>query len=123
MNVIDSSAWIAYLMDDTQAATFADPIQALEKMLVPAVTISEVFRFVARHHNRQTALNAVSYMRRGRVAPLDAGLAVQAAICGLKFKLPLADSIIYATTQKFAATLWTQDSDFEGLPNVKYFPG
>jgi hypothetical protein len=34
----------------------------------------------------------------------------------------MADSIILATAKAFNATLWTQDSDFENIPGVKYFP-
>jgi predicted nucleic acid-binding protein len=52
---------------------------------------------------------------------LDAALALRAAALGLRHKLPLADSIIYATAQAAAATVWTQDSDFEGLPGVKFW--
>jgi predicted nuclease of predicted toxin-antitoxin system len=36
--------------------------------------------------------------------------------------LPLADSIIYATARKFDAVVWTQDADFKGLENVKFYP-
>ncbi|MDY6816628.1 MAG: PIN domain-containing protein, partial [Pseudomonadota bacterium] len=52
--------------------------------------------------------------------PLNSELAKDAAKFGVLHKLPLADSIIFATAQKFSAAIWTQDSDFEGLANVKY---
>jgi toxin FitB len=45
---------------------------------------------------------------------------MDAAKFGVLHKLPLADSIIFATAQKYAAVLWTQDRDFEGLQNVRY---
>ena len=41
---------------------------------------------------------------------------------GHRLKLPLADSIIYATAQAHGATLWTQDAHFDGLPGVRYTP-
>jgi len=47
---------------------------------------------------------------------------LNAACLGVKFKLPLADSIIYATAQKYEAIVWTQDADFEGLDGVKFYP-
>ncbi len=50
--------------------------------------------------------------------PLDSGLALSAAKVGVEHKLPLPDSIIFATAQQFAATLWTMDADFDGLPDV-----
>ena len=33
----------------------------------------------------------------------------------------IADSIIYATAQKYGAVLWTQDADFKGLEGVKFY--
>lgn len=52
----------------------------------------------------------------------DADLAVAAAALGVREKLPLADSVILATAQRFAATLWTMDGDFEKVPGVKFRP-
>jgi len=54
--------------------------------------------------------------------PLDGSLVVDAAQYGVDFKLPLANSIIYATAQKFNAVVWTQDADFKSLDSVKYYP-
>lgn len=45
---------------------------------------------------------------------------MDAAKFGVRHRLPLADSIIFATAQKYAAVLWAQDNDFEGLENVRY---
>ena len=61
-------------------------------------------------------------MEQGQVISLDGHIAVNAAYYGHRYKLPLADSIIYATAQKFDVVLWTQDADFETLKRVKYFP-
>ena len=44
-----------------------------------------------------------------------------AATLGTRHKLPLADSIIYATAQQSNALVWTQDADFEGLNGVRFF--
>ena len=64
---------------------------------------------------------AIAHMEQGRVIPLDSGLAIDAATFGIQYKLPLAGSIIYATAQKYKATVWSQDSDFEGLHGVQFF--
>lgn len=61
-------------------------------------------------------------MQQGLVVELTSSLALSAARIGAEKKLPLADSIIYATAIDREATLWTQDADFEGLPGVRYFP-
>jgi predicted nuclease of predicted toxin-antitoxin system len=61
-------------------------------------------------------------VEQGTVIALDRELAVNATVWGVELKLPLADSIIYATTHKYDAVVWTQDADFEGLENVKFYP-
>jgi predicted nucleic acid-binding protein len=121
VNVVDSSAWIAYFKDDPNAEKFAGPISNSDNLVVPSITLTEVFKFICRHQGDHYALNAIAQMKQGIVIPLESNLAVAAAEIGLKLQLPLADSIIYATARKFDAVLWTQDVDFKDLPNVKYF--
>ena len=41
---------------------------------------------------------------------------------GAAHRLPLADSIVYATADRVGGVVWTQDADFEGLPRVRYVP-
>lgn len=122
MNVVDSSAWLSYLAGDNNAAEFAAPIENLEKLLVPSITLTEVFKSIMRQRDEGAALQVVAHMQQGKVVPLDSALAIDAAVFGLKYKLPLADSIIYATASKFSAVVWTQDADFKALRDVQYFP-
>ncbi len=121
MNVVDSSAWIAFFKDEPNAEKFAGPISITDKLVVPSITLTEVFKFICRHQDGHHALAAISQMKKGIVVPLQSNLAVAAAEIGLKLQLPLADSIIYATAKRFDAVLWTQDVDFKNLPGVKYF--
>jgi len=122
MNVVDSSAWLSYFAGDENAGEFAAAIEDIEKLLVPSITLTEVFKCIVRQRDENAALEGIAHMEQGRVVTLDSSLAIDAAVFGLKFKLPLADSIIYATGNKFSAVVWTQDADFKALPNVKYFP-
>lgn len=121
MNVVDSSAWMSYFAGDKNAAVFSKAIENLDALLVPGITIAEVFKNILRQRDEEAALAAIAHMEQGRVISLDSKIAIDAASFGLQLKLPLADSIIFATAQRFSATLWTQDSDFKGLPDVKYF--
>ncbi len=123
MNIVDSSAWLAFFAGDRNAAKFAGPISKTSELLVPSITITEVFKNIARQRDEESALTAIAHMTMARVIPLDSELAINAADAGLQFKLPLADSIIFATAQKYQATIWTQDVDFKDLPGVKYFAG
>lgn len=120
MNVVDSSAWLSYFAGDDNAAMFSNPIERLPELLVPSITITEVFKNVLRQRGEEAALIVTAHMKQGKVIPLDSELAMGAAKYGVLHKLPLADSIIFATAQKYEAVLWTQDNDFQGLENVRY---
>lgn len=121
MNVVDSSGWLSYFADNPNAQSFAAPIDSLGELLVPSITLAEVFKNIQRQRGEEAALRAIAHMEQGRVIVLDERLAVDAAVFGIEYQLPLADSIIYAAARRHEATLWTQDADFKGLANVKYF--
>lgn len=120
MNVVDSSAWLEYFADGPNAEEFAPVVEDPASLLVPSITVFEVFKRIRAQRDSEIALHAVSQMRKGRVIDLDADLAVAAADLSADLKLPLADSVILATARAFSATLWTQDSDFDGLEGVEY---
>lgn len=120
MNVVDSSAWLSYFASDQNSMVFAEPIENIPELLVPSITLTEIFKNVLRQRDDEAALVVVAHMQQGKVIALDRELAIDAAKFGVLHKLPLADSIIFATAQRYSAVLWTQDSDFEGLPNVRY---
>jgi toxin FitB len=122
MNVVDSSAWLEYFADGPNAAQFANAIEDTAALVVPAITLLEVFKRISQQHDEATALKYVAVMQQGRVVDLDAALALRAAALGLRHKLPLADSIIYATARSVRGIVWTQDADFEGLDGVRYLP-
>ena len=115
-NVVDSSGWLEYLTDGKTAAFFAPAIEDTEKLLVPVITIYEVFKKVLRERGENAALQIAAMMQSGQVIALDSTLALDAA----RHPLPLADSIIYATALRHGAILWTQDERFKDLPQVKY---
>jgi len=121
MNVVDSSAWLSYFAGDKNAAAFARSVEDVEKLLVPSITLTEVFKCIVRQRDEGVALRAIAHMEQGKVIPLDSALAIEAAVYGLKHQLPLADSIIYATAKRYEAVLWTQDTDFETLAGVRFF--
>jgi predicted nucleic acid-binding protein len=121
LNVIDSSAWLAYFADETGARAFAEAIEDTKSVVVPTICLTEVFKVVAGQRGEGDALQAVAVMQQGHVVPLDDTIALSAALLAVEHKLPLADSIVYATAQQLDAVVWTQDDDFDGLPAVTYF--
>lgn len=119
-NVVDSSAWLEYFADGPNAEYFSRPIEAPAGLVVPSITLLEVFKRLLQQRSESDALQAVAVMQQGQVVDLDAPLALSAAKLGVESKLPLADSVILATARRFGATVWTQDEDFEDLPGVNY---
>ena len=122
MNVVDSSAWLEYFADGPNASFFAPAIEAVEQLLVPSIVLLEVFKRIFQQRGEGLALYAIAQMQQGQVVDLDAALALTAARFGVEAKLPLADSVVLAAARHHDAQLWTQDSDFEGLPQVHYRP-
>ncbi len=120
MNVVDSSGWLEYFANGPNAGFFAPAIEDVRHLLVPSISILEVFKRVFQQRGEREALTAAALMQQGRVLDLDGWLALQAAKIGLELKLPLADSVILASARSKNAVVWTQDADFEGLDGVKY---
>jgi len=120
LNVVDSSGWLEFFADGPNAAFFEKAILATDELVVPTISLLEVFKRVLQQRGENAALQAVAQMRQGRVVDLDAELALRAAQTGLSHKLPLADSIMLATARAHDATLWTQDADFEGIEGVRF---
>jgi len=122
MNVVDSSAWLAWFADEPNAKQFKKVITDTENLIVPVLCIYEVFKVLLRETTETDALKAITQVQQGRVIDIDSETALDAAKLSFEKTLPMADAIIYTIAIKYNATLWTQDSDFEGMAGVKYFP-
>lgn len=122
MNLVDSSAWLAYFADEPTAADFAEAIEDPELLLVPTVCLHEVFKIVLRQRGEEDAFQAAAAMKIGTVIDLTSDIALEAAALGLEENLAFADSVIFAIARKFDATLWTQDRHFKGKTGVQFFP-
>jgi predicted nucleic acid-binding protein len=120
MNVVDSSGWLEFFADGPNADFFAPAIENVPELVVPSLSMYEVFKRVLQQRGEDEALQAVAVMAQGRVVDLNMTLAMNAARISVDLRLPLADSIILATAHTYHAILWTQDADFRGLEGVQY---
>ena len=120
MNVVDSSGWLEYFADGPNADFFAPAIEDTADLVVPSITLYEVFKRVLQQRSDGDALQAVAVMQQAVVVGLDAALAVSAARFSADLGLPMADSIVLATARAHEAVLWTQDADFEGMEGVRF---
>ena len=120
MNVVDSSGWLEYFAAGSNAKFFAAAIEDTTALLVPVISLYEVFKRVMLQRDEGFALQAVASMRQGTIVEVSATMALTAAKLSVEFKLPMADSLILATARSYRATLWTQDADFADVPGVRY---
>ena len=120
MNVVDSSGWLEYFADGPNADFFASAIENVSELIVPSISVYEVFKRVLQQRGEGKALQAVAVMQQGTVVDLDTELALSAAKLSVDLKLPMADSVMLASARAHGSTLWTQDVDFDGLEGVQY---
>jgi toxin FitB len=120
VNLVDTSGWIEYFFDGPNAAYFTPPIEATEDLVVPTICLYEVFKKINVAGSEAQALQAIAQMKQGRILDLTEDIALSAALISSKQKLPMADSMIFATALAHGAILWTQDLHFASLPGVKY---
>jgi len=120
MNVVDSSGWLEYFARGSNASFYAPVVKATDILVVPTVCMYEVFKCLLAQREEEGALQAIGIMSLGIIADLTREIAVNAAYISSEFKIGRADSIILATARANNATLWTQDTDFEGIGGVQY---
>ena len=92
----------------------------MDELIVSVVCLYEVFKKINMVADETRALQAVAQMEQARVVDVTEDIALSAALISIQHKLPMADSLIYATAKTHGATVWTQDEDFKNLPNVNY---
>lgn len=120
MNVVDSCGWLEYFADGPNADFFAAAVESTDDLVVPTLSLFEVFKRILQQRAEADALRAIAVMRQGRVVDLTDSRALGAARLSMDAKLPLADSIILFIAREYGATLWTQDAHFEGMAGVRY---
>jgi predicted nucleic acid-binding protein len=120
MNVVDSSGWLEYFAKGSNASFFAPVITNTSQLVIPVISIYEVFKRVLQQYGEQEALRSFTFMLQGQVIELDATLAIEAARLSATERLPMADSIILTAARANHAIVWTQDVDLARFPDVRY---
>ncbi len=120
MNLVDSSGWLEYFAGGKNADFFAPAIEDTDNLIVSTINIYEVFKKISVERDENAALQAVAVMQNAIIKDVDLEISLLASRLSIKNKLPMADSIIWATARLNDATLWTQDSDLKKIPEIKY---
>jgi predicted nucleic acid-binding protein len=121
MNIVDSTLWLEYLAGTDAGNNISEVVENTNELIVPTITIYEVFKKLLVETNEDDALFAIAHMRQGKIIELNEELSLSAAKISKDHKMPMADSIIYATNIKYSCILWTQDKHFMNLKSVNYF--
>ena len=121
MNLIDTSFWFEFYVESNYSKFIEEVIKQTTQLIIPTITIVEMYKKLINVTDEGNALRFIAQMKKGKIVDLDFDLSLSTAYYGKLYKLPLADSIIYATAMKFNATIYTLDKHFKGLPNVQYF--
>jgi len=120
MNLVDSSGWLEYFADGKNADFFAPAVEDTNNLMVSTINIYEVFKNILLERDENAALQAIAVMQQAMIKDVDPAIALLASRLSIKNKLPMADSLIWATAKLNDATLWTQDSDFKKIPEIQY---
>jgi toxin FitB len=121
MNLVDSSGWLEYLADSKNAKLFAPAIEKTDELIVSTINIYEVYKKILLEKDENSAIQVIGLMQQAKVIVVNSSIAVQAAKLSYEQKIPMSDSIIYITAKQNNGIVWTQDSDFKDLDDVKYF--
>jgi len=118
MRVVDTSAWIEWLIGGPLRKTLTKELPEKTQCVVPTIVQLELSKWLVREVGEDEADQAIAYTQKCVVAPLDTRIALSAADLHRQYKLATADAIVYATAIEYDAELLTCDAHFEKLPGV-----
>ena len=120
MRLVDTSAWIEWLIDSPLGAVLAAELPDRAQWLVPTIVQLELSKWLRREVGEDKADRVVAFTRTCVVADLDTSTALLAAELCARHRLATADAIVYATALAHGADLLTCDQHFENLPGVLF---
>ena len=59
---MDSSCWIEVLRNGPQAERFLEVLDDEKSLIVPSITVFEVFKWILREHSEAQAIQAIAVM-------------------------------------------------------------
>jgi predicted nucleic acid-binding protein len=120
MRLVDTSAWIEYLIGSAAGVTLAPELPDRSEWLVPTMVQLELMKWLTREASEDKADQVIAFTETCVIADLDTETALSAADLCAKHKLATADAIVYATALAYGADLLTCDRHFENLPHVRF---
>jgi len=122
MRLVDTSAWVEWLIDSSLGQAIGRELPTRDQWLVPTIVQLELAKWLKRNVGEDKADQVIAFTETCNVADLDTAIALAAAELCASRKLATADAIVYATARAHGADLFTCDRHFEGLPGVSFMP-
>jgi predicted nucleic acid-binding protein len=122
MRLIDTSAWIEWLIGSPVGVALGRELPERGQWLVPTIVQLELAKWLTREVGEDKADQVIAFTQTCVVADLNTSIALSAADFCARHKLAVADAIVYATALARDADLLTCDRDFENLPGVRFVP-
>ena len=122
MRLVDTSAWIEWLIGSPAGATISGDLPERGQWLVPTIVQLELTKWLTREVGQDRADRVIAFTETCVVADLDTAIALSAAGLCVRRKLATADAIVYATALAHGADLLTCDRHFDGLRDVRFVP-
>jgi predicted nucleic acid-binding protein len=121
MRVVDTSAWIEWLLGTALGKRLEPELPSNDEWILPTIVQYELMRASIRALSKAQADAALAFSKSLAVRQLDTDLAVEAADYAARHSLAMADAVIYATAMNAGADLLTCDAHFANLPDVVCF--
>lgn len=118
MILVDTSAWIEWLIASPTGQALAGQLPDPSDWLVPTMVQLELTKWLVREVGEDKADQVIAFTQVCRIVPLDTEIALAAAEACRVHKLATADAIILATARAHGARLLTCDAHFAGLSDV-----
>jgi len=122
MLLVDTSAWIEWLIDSPAGRIVAADLPSNDQWLVPTMVQLELAKWLSRELGEERADQVIAFTETCNVVELDTPIALSAAELCVRCKLATADAVIYATALANGAELLTCDRHFQGLSGVRFVP-
>ena len=114
----DSSAWIALFRGEDAAKQIQKITASTEIIYTSAVSLLEIRSACERI--KMPWEKPIGYIaKRAKIVPADSEICLLAAEKKITHKLHTVDAIIYATSAKTEAVIYTKDRDFENNDGVE----
>ena len=115
--LMDSSVWIAYLVD----SSFSEVFESDEILFLSVLSLFEIKKILTKQKiaPEQITKSIDAIKKRSFLINVDVNISELAAEISSRNKLPAFDALIYASTLKNNAELVTLDNDFRNLERVR----